>query len=166
MSWIYEGKNILSLSDLPKDKQDYFGFIYCIVLSYKGKSYEYYGKKNFFSVRTKRASQKSIREKGKSYFRRKKQKKGKKSGQWYYYELVRKEMDWQNYNSSSNEVLSMIKDGAQYTKYIVEIVKEESMMIYKEAKHQFCSGVLEEDRFLNGNILGRFHKNNIINNCK
>lgn len=163
MNWIYEGKEIISLKDLPDDKKEYFGFIYCIVLNFKGKSYEYYGKKNFFSVRTKRASKKLIKEKGKSFFKRKKQKKGKNAGEWYYYEMVRKEMDWQNYNSSSKEVLNMIRDGAIYTKYIVELVKEESMMVYKEAKHQFCNGVLEEDRFLNDNILGRFYKGNILN---
>lgn len=161
--WIYNGQDIKSIKDLPKEDQKAFGFIYCIVLNYKGKSFEYYGRKNFFSVRTKRASQKAIREKGKSAFRRKKQKKGKKAGDWYYYEEARTEMNWQEYNSSSKEVLKMIADGAQYTKYIVEIIQKESMMTYAEAKHQFCSGVLEDERFLNGNILGRFHKKNIIN---
>lgn len=163
MSWVYEGNEITAIVDLPKKHQEAFGFIYCIVLNFEGKSYEYYGRKNFFSVQTKRASNKRLKEEGKSAFRRKKQKKGKNAGEWYYYELVRKEMDWQNYNSSSKEVLKMIKDGAQFTKYIVQIVQEESMMNYFECKHQFCSGVLEDERFLNGNILGRFHKHNIIN---
>ena len=163
MSWTYEGRTINKITDLPKEDQNAFGFIYCIVLSHGGKSYEYYGRKNFFSVRTKRASQKQIRERGKSAFRRKKQKKGKNAGEWYYYEETRTEMKWQDYNSSSKEVLKMIKNGAQFTKYIVQIVQEESMMNYFECKHQFCSGVLEEERFLNGNILGRFHKKNILN---
>lgn len=161
--WMYEGREISKIEDLPKDKNNHFGFIYCIVLSYKGNSYEYYGRKNFFSVRSKVASKKAIKEKGKSYFRRRKQKKGKKAGEWIYYEEVRKEMNWQDYNSSSKEVLKMIEDGAIYTKYIVELVEKESMMTYCEAKHQFCSGVLEEEKFLNRNILGRFHKKNIIN---
>ena len=162
MSWIYEGKAISKISDLPKDKQNSFGFIYCIVLNHGGQSYEYYGRKNFFSVRTKRASKKQVEERGKSAFRRKKQKKGKGAGEWYYYEEVRKEMNWNDYNSSSKEVLKMIKNGAHFTKYIVQLVEKESMMNYYECKHQFCSGVLEEERFLNGNILGRFHKKNII----
>jgi len=163
MAWIYKGNKINKISDLPESEQNAFGFIYCIVLNHGGKSYEYYGRKNFFSIKTKRASQKAIRERGKSDFRRKKQKKGKNAGEWYYYELTRTEMKWQDYNSSSKEVLQMIKNGAQFTKYIVQIVQEESMMNYFECKHQFCSGVLEEERFLNGNILGRFHKQNIIN---
>lgn len=163
MSWLYNGVKISEIKDLPKEEQDAFGFIYCIVLNYKGESFEYYGRKNFFSIRTKRASKKQIKEKGKSAFRRKKQKKGKNAGDWYYYELSKTEMKWQDYNSSSKEVLQMINNGAQYTKYIVQIVQEESMMNYFECKHQFCSGVLEDERFLNGNILGRFHKKNIIN---
>lgn len=162
MNWIYEGKEILSTTDLPDSNQEDFGFIYCIVLNYKGKSYEYYGKKNFFSVRTKRASAKQIKLLGKSAFRRKKQKIGKDKGEWYYYEIARTEMKWQEYNSSSKEVLEMIKDGAHYTKYIVQLVKEERMMNYYEAKSQFCSSVLEDSRFLNDNILGRFFKKNIM----
>jgi len=162
MSWLYNGVKISEIKDLPKEEQDAFGFIYCIVLNYKGDSFEYYGRKNFFSIRTKRASKKQIKEKGKSAFRRKKQKKGKNAGDWYYYELSKTEMKWQDYNSSSKEVLQMINNGAKYTKYIVQIVQEESMMNYYEAKSQFCSSVLEEDRFLNDNILGRFFKKNII----
>lgn len=163
MSWIYEGEEINSIKDLPKGEEGAFGFIYCMVLNYKGKSYEYYGRKNFFSVKTRRASKKDLKERGKSDFRRKKQKRGKGAGEWYYYESVRKEMGWQNYNSSSKKVLNMIKGGAQVTKYIVQLVQEESMMNYFEMKHQVCSGVLEEEKFLNDNILGRFHKKNIIN---
>lgn len=163
MSWLYQGVAINKITDLPKEDQGAFGFIYCIVLNHGGKSYEYYGKKNFFSVQSKRASSKQVKEKGKSAFRRKKQKKGKNAGEWYYYEEVRKEMNWKDYNSSSKEVLNMIKNGAHFTKYIVQIVQEQSMMNYFECKHQFCSGVLEKERFLNGNILGRFHKQNIIN---
>jgi hypothetical protein len=163
MSWLHDGETINKISDLSKKDQKAFGFIYCIVLNHGGKSYEYYGRKNFFSTRTKRASNKQLKEKGKSAFRRKKQKKGKNSGEWYYYESVRTEMKWKDYNSSSKEVLEKIKNGAQFTKYIVQIVQEECMMNYFEAKHQFCSGVLESEKFLNGNILGRFHKKNIIN---
>lgn len=163
MSWIYQGRIINKISDLPEEEREAFGFIYCIVLNHGGKSFEYYGRKNFFSVKTKRVSKKQVRERGKSAFRRKKQKKGKDAGEWYYYELARTEMKWQDYNTSSKEVLQMIKNGAQFTKYIVQIVQEESMMNYFECKHQFCSGVLEEERFLNQNILGRFHKKNIIN---
>lgn len=163
MGWIYQGNVVNKISDLPKEEQNAFGFIYCIALNHGGKSFEYYGRKNFFSVKTKRASKKQIKERGKSAFKRKKQKKGKNAGDWYYYELTKTEMKWQDYNSSSKEVLQMIKNGAQFTKYIVQIVHEESMMNYYECKHQFCSGVLEDERFLNGNILGRFHKKNILN---
>ena len=163
MSWLYQGNKIEKISDLPVKEREAFGFIYCMVLNHNGKAYEYYGKKNFFSVRTKRASQKQVKERGKSAFRRKKQKKGKDAGEWYYYEQVRSEMKWQDYNSSSKEVQKMIDSGAQFTKYIVQIVQNESMMNYFECKHQFCSGVLESDKFLNASILGRFHKNNIIN---
>ena len=67
MSWIYQGTAIKKISDLPKEEQEAFGFIYCIVLNHGGKAYEYYGRKNFFSVRTKRASKKQIAEKGKLY---------------------------------------------------------------------------------------------------
>lgn len=161
--WLYEGNGIEKIEDLPKGKQESFGFIYNIVVAHKGKSYEYIGRKNFFSVTTKRASAKRLKELGKSYFRRKKQKKGKKRGEWYYYEHIRKEMKWQDYESSSKEVAKMISEGAHITKYILQLVQTESMMNYFEMKHQVCSGVLEEERFLNENILGRFHKKNIIN---
>lgn len=160
--WIYEGKEIKSLNDIEKyHGSTPFGFIYNIVLSHGGKSYEYIGKKNLFSIRSKVASQKQVEKLGKSTFRRKKQKKGKKAGEWVYYEVVKKENKWQDYLSSSKEVHQLIKNGAIYTKYILEFVDEENMMHYRECKNQFCSSVLEESRFLNDSILGRFYKKNI-----
>lgn len=161
--WIYEGNQINNLSDIEKHYGKIpFGFIYNITLFHGGQSYEYIGKKNLFTVRSKVASQKQVEKLGKSSFRRKKQKKGKKTGEWVYYEVVKKESMWSDYLSSSKEVKKMIKNGAEFTKYILEFVEEENMMHYRECKNQFCSSVLEENRFLNDNIAGRWYKKNVL----
>ena len=54
MPWIYKGKEINKIIDLPKQFQDYFGFIYCIKLNYKGENFEY----SFFLLQKKKFQKK------------------------------------------------------------------------------------------------------------
>lgn len=44
--WIFEGKKIMSLEDIPKEFRDSYGFIYNITTA-EGK--EYLGKKIYFT---------------------------------------------------------------------------------------------------------------------
>ena len=41
---------------------------------------------------------------------------------------------------------------------ILKICFSKTELTYQEVKHQFELGVLENDMYLNGNILGRFYK--------
>lgn len=161
MSWIFEGKEITKITDLPKKHRDAYGYIYCLVVKDTGK--EYIGSKIFFTTRSKKASNKKVKQLGKSFFRRKKNTKGKNKGEMTYYEVVKKESNWVLYNGSNKQLLEDIKNGAEVTKYILEVVNSKAMLLYKETKHILCTGALEEDKFYNAHALGRFYKKNIIN---
>jgi hypothetical protein len=73
------------------------------------------------------------------------------------YKRVRKTI-YQRYYSS-NEVLKQAhKDGVLIKRDILRICHTKLELSYQETKHQFVLGVLESDKYLNGNILGRFYK--------
>lgn len=158
MDWIYEGQKITSLEQIEK-LLGYkpYGFIYNIVVD-GGK--EYIGQKQLCTTRSKVVGKRQLAKEGKSAFRRK---KDKKNDGWKYYQEITKESDWKSYMGSNKKLKQDVKNGANYTKYIVRFVKDKSMMHYEETKEILCSNALEEDRFYNDNALGRFFKKNIIN---
>lgn len=164
MSWIFQGEKINSLNDIPEEFKDSFGFVYNIVCS-NGK--EYIGQKRLFTERSKVASQKQVRQKGKSYFRRKTIKSGKKKGEIKYYETIRKESNWVSYTGSSKKLTEDIKkNGVTFTKYILCFCKDKTMLNYQETKHILCTGAMEEEKFYNDYTQIKVFKKNIINRNK
>lgn len=164
MSWLYEGNYINSLEDIPEDLKDSFGFVYNIVCS-NGK--EYIGQKRLFTERSKIASAKQVSLRGKSAFRRKTIKSGKKKGELKYYETVKKESNWLNYTGSSKKLTADIKNnGITFTKYILSFCKDKTMLNYTEHKNILCTGAMEQEKFYNDYTQIKVFKKNIIKNIK
>ena len=137
MSWIYKGK-VFQDNDIPENG---IGFIYQMSVIFDGKSYSYIGKKNFFSNTKTKLAKKAIST----------DKRLKK------YKVVTKSA-YQNYYSSNDVLKKAHKDGMLIQRTILKICFSKTELTYQEVKHQFELGVLENDMYLNGNILGRFYK--------
>ena len=139
MSWIYNGK-VFTDNDIPENA---VGFIYQMTAIIDNKAVSYIGKKNFFSnTKTKLAKKVAPTDK-----RLKK------------YKVVTKSA-YQNYYSSNDILKQAHKDNIIIQRYIIKICYSKTELTYQEVKHQFIAEVLENDMYLNGNILGRFYKKN------
>ena len=162
--WIYEGKEIRSLNDIPKEFKDHEFIIYNITCS-NGK--EYIGQKKLFNKTSKKVSNRRLKEKGKKWFRRKKATKGKLKGEWYYYETIVKESNWVNYTGSSDTLNNDIKNnGVNITKYILEFCKDSTEANYKEHKQIMCTSAMEEDKFYNDYTQIKCFKKHIMKRVK
>lgn len=139
--WLYKGKTVKSLKDLPKDA---FGFTYLLTNLDNGRIY--CGKKQLIFSRRKKRSKKARKEKDS---RRR-------------FDQIVTESDWFTYNGSCKELLDDIKNGAKIKKEILQVVKSKQLLSYYELKYQFLFEVLEKDSY-NGNIAGKFYRK-IFNN--
>lgn len=138
MTWIHK-YNIVN--ELPLDCA---GFVYEITNLLNGR--KYIGKKvaNFYRTTTKTVTLKNGT---------KKKRKVKTT----------KPSDWENYWGSCKELTDDIaKYGVNnFKREILHFCPTRAMCSYLEAKEQFISGALESDRFYNGHIQVRVHKNHI-----
>ena len=141
--WLYQGKEILSLEDLP---QNTYGFIYISIHQPTGKSY--IGKKSLFhNVRKKLTKKQLVEQTG----------RGRKPTT----EIVQKESDWKTYYGSAKPILDLIKEGKQeeFTREILQLVSNKKLLTYYECKYLFMLGVIEkQDGYFNDNILGKFFR--------
>lgn len=129
--WYYKGKQIKDRTDLPEDA---VGIVYKI---YNRKEDKYYiGKKILLNKRT-RPPLKGYKRKRVDYV----------------------ESNWKVY-LGSNEESKKWKIEDCYRE-IVYICYNKTMMTYYETKLQFVENVLENDKYLNDNILGKFFKKTI-----
>jgi hypothetical protein len=141
MNWEYKSKKI---TDLP---EDVFGFIYKLTFIKDGKEYYYIGKKQTHSYITKQAL-KNGKQRDNAIKRFGKNRYGKR----VYFEVIKKENDWREYTGSAD-----IPEGYKLTKKeIIQFCYDKRELTYLEAKHQFLNEVLENDSYLNNNILGKF----------
>lgn len=129
--WYYKGKKITKKSDLP-DKA--VGFVYIIKNNIEEK--KYIGKKILLNKRTRKPL------------------KGYKRKRIDYVES-----NWLNYMGSNSETKKWRKEDCY--KEIVYICYNKTMMTYYETMLQFKHNVLEDDSFINDNILGKFYKKTI-----
>jgi hypothetical protein len=137
MSWIYNGK-VFCQEGIPHGA---IGFVYQMSAIINGKAVSYIGKKNFFSNTKTKLAKKNIST----------DKRLKK------YKVVTKSA-YQNYYSSNDILKKAHKDGVLIQRTILKICYSKTELTYQEVKHQFELGVLENELYLNGNILGRFYK--------
>jgi hypothetical protein len=139
MSWIYNGI-VFTEEMIPEGA---IGFIYIMEATINNKAVAYIGKKNFFAdVKTKLSKKALPTDKRKKTYKR-----------------VRKST-YQNYYSSNDVLKQAHKDGIVIKRSILKICYSKSELSYNETKYQFKFEVLESDRWLNGNILGKFYKQN------
>ena len=141
MSWLFNGK-VFCQDGIPHGA---IGFVYQMSAIIDGKSVSYIGKKNFYaSVKTKLSKKAMPTDKRLKTYKR-----------------VTK-TSYQDYYSSNDLLKKAHKDGVVIKRDILKICYSKNELTYQEVKHQFLLGVLENDLYLNGNILGRFYKNKIM----
>jgi hypothetical protein len=143
--WIYRKSNIISLDDFGNNTP--FGFIYITTHNPTGK--KYLGKKSLFHTLNKKLGKKELAEQPITRGRNKLTKK------------IIKESDWLNYYGSEEFIKQKIKEKCQHEfhREIVDIALNKKHLTYLETKHLFINNVLESDKWLNSNILGKFYKN-------
>lgn len=135
--WIYEGKPIESIEDMPEGT---FGFIYEVTHIPTGK--RYVGKKQLMMNRTLPPL--------------KGQKRKRK---------VIKEGDWKTYYGSQSEIKSLLKEGSEldFSREILQFVTTKKQLTYYELKYLFERGVIEpQSNYLNDNISGRFFRKDFV----
>ena len=134
--WLYKNKEINSIEDMPADT---FGFVYLVTHTPSGK--KYLGKKQLISNRTLPPL--------------KGQKKKRK---------IQKESDWKTYYGSQTEVKQLVKESKDKLEFVREIIiftSTKKQLTYFETKLQFVNEVLENDEYLNSNILGKFFRKDL-----
>lgn len=134
--WIYKDTIITSIEDVPEGS---YGFIYKV--THKPTHKKYLGKKVLHYNKTLPPL------------------KGKKRKR-----KVVVESDWKKYYGSEQTIKQLIKEGKQdeFTREILQFVPTKKLLTYYETKLQFSEGVLEDDIWLNSNILGKFFKNDFV----
>lgn len=129
--WHYKGQRITSIDDLPLKA---VGFVYRITNQRTQK--HYIGKKILKNKRT-RPPLKGYKRKRVDYV----------------------ESNWMKYTGSNKETKTWNVEDCY--REILYICYNKTMMSYYETKLQFTNEVLEDNRFLNDNILGKYYKERI-----
>jgi hypothetical protein len=142
--WIYKNNNITQIEDLPNDV---FGFIYIVTHIPTGK--KYLGKKSLYHNVKKKLGKKELAQLPITRGRTKTTKQ------------IIKESDWKTYYGSEEFIKQRIKENkhSEFKREIICIAKDKKHLTYLEVKHQFINEVLEDENWLNSNILGKFYKN-------
>jgi len=134
--WLYKDKEINSIDDMPADT---FGFVYLVTHTPSGK--KYLGKKQLISNRTLPPLKGSKRKR-----------------------KIQKESDWKTYYGSQSEVKQLVKESQDKLEFVREIIiftSTKKQLTYFETKLQFVNEVLENDEYLNSNILGKFFRKDL-----
>ena len=90
---------------------------------------------------------------GRKYFYSRRKQKGKTR-------RVKKESDWKTYYGSSEYLKELVKEHGKenFRRVIISLHTTEGDCNYEEVRQQFLHNVLEDDRFLNENINGKWHR--------
>ena len=133
VEWTYRKKEIKKIEDLPEEA---FGFVYEIEFS-NGK--KYLGQKFLIHKRTLKPL-KGYKRKRKTFV----------------------ESDWLTYNGSIKdpEVVRKIKtqEIIPVSRNILKVCYHRKQLSYFEVKYMFLRNCLEEEKYYNSNILGKFFK--------
>jgi hypothetical protein len=117
------------------------GFVYLMTAVVDGKFVKYIGKKNFYAdVKTKLGKKEMPTDKRLKQYKR-----------------VRK-FTYKNYFSSNEVLKEHYNNDGKIERIIIEIAYSKIQLTYLEVKHQFINEVLEDESYLNNNILGKFYK--------
>jgi serine/threonine protein kinase len=151
--WLYKGEEVNSIDQMPEGT---FGFIYEVIHKPSGR--KYLGKKVLYFERNKRLSQKSINE-----LRIERKAKGI-GGRVPLKQKVVSESDWMKYYGSHVEIKQLIKEGKQdeFDREILQYVPSKKLLTYYECKHLFINEVLENENYINDNVLAKFYRKDFI----
>jgi hypothetical protein len=133
------------INDPSFDFTEYYGYIYMTVHTKTGRSY--IGKKAFQHTTNKKLGKKELAEIPVTRGKRPTKKQ------------VIKESDWRTYYGSANEIKLLPKD--EMKRYVIMLCKTKKQLTYCETKYLFQYNVLEDDRFINDNILGKFYRKDL-----
>ena len=137
MQWYYQNKLIQEISDLPEGA---FGFIYQTTHTPTGK--KYIGKKSLiYNQKKKLGKKEKVLYEGK--------------GRPPTFKRVQKESDWKTYFGS--HIFIKEANNEDLERLILQIAYNKKELTYLECKYQFISEVLEDKKYLNDNILGKFY---------
>jgi len=125
---------------------DFVGYVYETTHTPTGR--KYIGRKAFFHNTTKKLGKKELAEIPVTRGKR----PSKKS--------VVKESDWKTYYGSNAEVKSLPKD--ELTRMVLRLCKSKKELTYYETKYLFDYNVLENDMYMNDNILGKFYRKDLL----
>ncbi len=156
-NWLYNGKEITSLDDMPSGV---FGFIYEVTHIPSGK--KYLGRKQLIYTRKKKIGKRETE-------RLKQEKKENDEPNWWIVpksKYVEKESDWKTYYGSSSDVKELLKEGTEkdFQREILDFAYHKKQLNYKETKLLYVRGVLEKDEYINSNISGKFYKKDTKDN--
>ena len=133
------------INDPNFDINEYVGYIYVTLHLPTGR--QYIGKKNFFHTINKKLGKKELAELPVA--------RGKKPTK----KQVVKESDWKTYYGSAAEIKVLPKD--EMNRYVLKLCKNKKELTYWETKMLFQYNVLEDDRYINDNILGKFYRKDL-----
>lgn len=135
--WLYNGEVIESIEQMP---QNTFGFIY--QATYLPTNEKYLGKKVLFFNRTLPPLKGTKRKR-----------------------KVVKESDWPTYYGSHEKIKILLKENKQseFQREILEFAFNKKHLTYLETKYLFCNNVLENEEYINDNILGKFFRKDLVN---
>ena len=140
--WLYNNEVVEIIEDIPANT---FGFIY--ITTHIPSGISYIGKKSLYHNVKRKLTKKELAEQTG---------RGRKSTT----ETIQKESDWKTYYGSEEFIKQKIKEKKQdeFKREIIHFVENKKMLTYFECKYQFMYGVLENENYLNSNILGKFYK--------
>jgi len=142
--------NPLYVEDLINDSNfnidDYCGYVYMTCHDLTGR--RYIGKKVFHHTTTKKLGKKELIEIPVT--------RGKRPTK----KTVVKESDWKTYYGSNTEVKLLPKD--EMVRIVLRLCKTKKELTYYETKFLFDYNVLENDTYMNDNILGKFYRKDLL----
>jgi hypothetical protein len=134
------------INDPNFDITQYHGYIYMTCHLETGR--QYIGKKAFHHVTNVKLGKKELAELPIA--------RGKKPSK----KQVIKESDWKTYYGSAIEIKKLPKN--ELKRYVLRLCTTKKELTYWETKLLFSYSVLEDDRFINDNILGKFYRKDIL----
>lgn len=149
VSWRFRDKLITEIDDMPEGT---FGFIYRVThLPTKKK---YIGKKVLFFERNVKLGKRELEA------LKEERKAAGIGGRVPAKKKVVKESDWKEYYGSQEEIKKLVRSSKpeDWTREILDFVPTKKLLTYYEIKHIFINNALEDNDFLNDNILGKFYK--------
>ena len=160
--WIYQGLPVRSIDDTPENS---IGFIYIVRNISNGRFY--IGRKSFFSIRNIKVAKSTydrLRAEGKPVTKTRDKKKSKSNNiVWIYKKTDKKETLWKAYTGSSKELNADLSKGVEYEKEILMYCFSKKEISYRELEQIVCSKCLEREDCYNGNVLGKWFPNDLIN---